>query len=191
MTDRRTYLTAVALAATGVAGCTADTSEDSGDEKLGGQPTKTLGTTPSGAKRLSFGETLSLARVDVTLSDPEAIQEYRWEQDGAEQTAKAGEGKQWMVIHTEARNTADRTVRLPLTQNFKGVVGEFVYHPGRHKSPTAKYVGGKVEAGVSHEGEMMFLLPEDVGVDQFRVLYEESRPNGKQHAWWESSSSGN
>lgn len=191
MTDRRTYLTTVALAAAGVAGCAADTSDDSGDAKLGGQPTKKLGTTPSGARRLSFGETLSLPRVDLTLSEPEAIQEYRWEQDGAEQTAEAGEGKQWMVVHTRASNTADRTVRLPLTADFKGVVGDIVYHPGRNKSPTAKYIGGKVDAGESHEGDMMFLLPEDVTVEQFRVLYGESRPSGKRHAWWQSSTTEN
>jgi hypothetical protein len=185
MTDRRSYLATVALAATGLAGCAADPSGDSGDGKLGGQPTKTLGTTPSGAKRLRFGETLSLPRVDLTLSEPTAIREYRWEQDGAERTAKAGEGKQWMVVHTRAGNTADRTVRLPLTTNFGGVVRELVYHPGRNKSPAAKYVGGKVDAGEVHEGDMMFLLPEDVAVEQFRVLYGEARPSGKRHAWWE------
>ncbi|MFC4359202.1 hypothetical protein ACFO0N_14750 [Halobium salinum] len=191
MMDRRSYLATAALAATGLAGCAGTNPEDSGDAKLGGQPTKTLGTTPSGAQRLSFGETLSLPRVDVTLSEPEAIQEYRWEQDGAEQTVEAGEGKQWMVVHTRASNTADRTVRLPLTSNFGGVVGDIVYHPGRNKSPTAKYVGGKVDAGESHEGDMMFLLPEDVTVEQFRVLYGEARPDGKRHAWWASSTGGN
>jgi hypothetical protein len=186
MTDRRSYLATVALAATGLAGCAADTSEDSGDGKIGAQPTKTLGTTPSGAKRLSFGETLSLRWVDVTLSEPEAIQEYRWEQDGAEQTAKAGEGKRWMVVRTRASNTTDRTVRLPLTANFGGVVRELVYHPGRNESPTAKYVGGKVDAGETRESDMMFLLPDDVAIEQFRVLYGETRPGGKRHAWWEA-----
>ena len=36
MTDRRSYLATVALAATGLAGCAEDTSEDSGDGKIGG-----------------------------------------------------------------------------------------------------------------------------------------------------------
>jgi hypothetical protein len=182
--NRRTFITTTTtLATAGLAGCS---SMDSGDNKAGGQPTKTL--TAEGekkAKRLTFGETLTLPRVSITLSNPRAMKKYRWSEDGEESVAKAGEGKQWLVVHARAENTRDRKVRLPLTENFKGIVGDRLFHPGRNKSPSEKYIGGKVPPGRTHEGDVAYLVPEDVSVDRFRVLYKERRPSGKHRVWWE------
>lgn len=181
--DRRTYLsTTAALATAGLAGC----SSDSGDDKFLGQPTKTL-STPQGAeaKHLAFGETVDVGRASVTLSDPRATKTYRWSESGEQRSADAGEGKQWLLIHARAENTADRTARLPITENFKGVVGNRVFHPGRNKSVTAKYIGGKVDPGGVREGDVAYLAPESVSVDDFRVLYRETRPSGDHRVWWE------
>ena len=171
MTGRRTFLAGVATSVAALAGCQGrSTNEDTGDNKPGGQPTKTVSADMrSGSKRLTFGETLSLPRVDVTLSNPRTMDSYEWHRKGESErrVAKAGEGKQWLKVDLESVNTADRTVRLPLTMNFKGAVGETVYHPGRNKSAQAKYIGGKVPAGESREGAMAFLLPADVGVHIF------------------------
>lgn len=186
--NRRTFLASAALATAGLAGCSSeagDDGDDSGDAKLGGQPTRTLSENVSASERLSFGETLDLPRVSITLSEPELTATYRWEQDGEERVAEAGEGKQWIVVPVRARNTADRTVRLPLTENFKGVVGEIVYHPGRNKSVDQKYIGGKVPPGASREGDVMYLVPERTTAADFRVLYEERRPDGKHQVWWD------
>ena len=181
--DRRTFLsTAATLAAAGLAGC----SSDAGDDKVLGQPTKTV-STPKGTqpRRRSFGETVEFPRVAVTLSDPRVMQAYEWSESGETRTADAGEGKQWAMVRVRAENVVDRTARLPLTLDFKGVLGERVFHPGRNKSLPAKYVGGKVGPGGVREGDMGFLVPEGASVDDFRVLYEERRTSGHEVVWWE------
>lgn len=181
-TNRRTFLTTAAgLAATGLAGC----SSDSGDDKVGGQPTRTTNK-ESQEQTLSFGETLELPRVSITLSNPRTTNAYRWQDEGEDRVAQAGEGKQWLVVKVRAENTADRRVRLPLTLNFKGVRGDTVYHPGRNKSFSQKYVGGKVPAGAVREGEVTYLTPADVAIEEFHVLYEEWRPSDKQRVVWRS-----
>jgi hypothetical protein len=192
MTDmnRRTFLTTAALATAGLAGCSSSSpgEGDSGDNKAGGQPTKTLTAQPTSGKNLAFGDTLDLPRVSVTVSNPRTMNSYQWHHEGEPQrteVAKAGEGKQWLKVDVRAENTTDRTVRLPLTLDFKGVVGERVFHPGRSKSPTGKYIGGKANPGGVHEGNVTFLLPASTSVDQFRVHYSEQRPSGKKEAWWE------
>jgi hypothetical protein len=190
--DRRTFLTTAALATAGLAGCSSSTpSGDSGDNKPGGQPTKTLTDQPVPGEQLAYGETLDLPRVSVTMSNPRTMSSYQWHHaDEPQQTevAEAGEGKQWLKVDLRAENTVDRVVRLPLTLDFKGVVGERVYHPGRNKSPQAKYIGGKVPSGTAREGAMTFLVPERVTIDQFRVHYSEHRPSGKKQAWWTQQS---
>ncbi|ESP87438.1 hypothetical protein [Candidatus Halobonum tyrrellensis] len=181
--NRRTFLsTTGTLAAAGLAGC----SGDSGDNKLLGQPTKTV-SSPQGVEpqHRSFGETVEFPRVSLTVSDPRMMKTYEWSENGEAKTADAGEGNQWAMAHVRAENIADREARLPLTLDFKGVVGERVFHPGRNKSPTAKYIGGKADPGVVSEGDMGFLVPESASVDQFRVLYEERRTDGKHAVWWE------
>lgn len=187
-TNRRAFLAGMAASVAGLAGCGGrSTNEDTGDNKAGGQPTKTVKPgMKSGGTRLTFGETLSLPRVDVTLSNPRTMDSYDWHKKGESErrVAKAGEGKQWLKVDLLSVNTADRVVRLPLTMDFKGVVGEIVYHPGRNKSPQEKYIGGKVPAGDRREGSMAFLLPADVSVEEFRVHYSERRPSGKMEAWW-------
>jgi hypothetical protein len=191
MTDinRRTFLTTAALATAGLAGCSASSSsEDSGDNKAGGQPTKTLTDQPTEGKTLAFGDTLDLSRVSVTVSNPRTMNSYRWHHKGEPQqteVARAGEGKQWLKVDIRSENTTDRRVRLPLTLDFKGVVGDTVFHPGRSKSPTDKYIGGKVPAGGVREGNVTFLLPARVSVDQFRVRYTEHRSGSKRKAWWQ------
>jgi hypothetical protein len=182
--NRRSYLTTVAAAATaGIAGCS---SADSGDDKIGGQPTKTVtGEKKKEAQHLSFGETLEMPRVSLTLSDLRSTQTYEWRQEGEDRVAKSGEGKQWVVVHARAENTTDRKVRLPLTVNFKGVAGDTLYHPGRNKSVPQKYIGGKVPPGRTHEGDVAYLTGQDVSTDDFRVLYKERRPSGKRRVWWE------
>jgi hypothetical protein len=182
--NRRSYLTTVAAAATaGLAGCS---STDSGDEKVGGQPTKTLsGQKKKEAKHRAFGETLEMPRVSLTLSDLRETQTYEWSEEGEDRVAKSGEGKQWVVVHVRAENTMDRKVRLPLTENFKGIVDERLYHPGRNKSIPEKYIGGKVPPGRVHEGDVAYLTGQDVDTDNFRVLYKERRPSGKRRVWWE------
>lgn len=188
MTRRRVFLAGVAASVAGLAGCQGQsTNEDTGDNKAGGQPTKTVSSDmQSGARRLAFGETLSLPRVDVTLSNPRTMNSYDWHKLGEDErrVAKAGEGKQWLKVDLHSVNTVDRVVRLPLTMDFKGVVGQTVYHPGRNKSPQEKYIGGKVPAGESREGSMAFLVPADVSVEKFRAQYTEHRPSGKKEAWW-------
>lgn len=184
--NRRTFLTTAALATTGLAGCSA-TSTDSGDNKPGGQPTKTTSAKQSGGRQLAFGETFELPQVRLTVESPRATNRYTYTEDGEEQTAEAGEGKQWVVVPTRAENTTNRTVRLPLTLDFKGVVDERVFHPGRNKSVSAKYIGGKVDAGESREGDVMFLTPADVAVEQFRVHYKEKRSSGTYDVWWQES----
>ena len=180
-TNRRTFLTtAAALAATGIAGC----SGDSGDNKVGGQPTRTQ-KRESQERTLSFGETLELPRTSITLSDPRTTNAYQWEENGEDKVAEAGEGKQWLVVKVRAENTVDRTVRLPLTLNFKGVRGDTVYHPGRNKSHTQKYIGGKAPAGAVREGEITYLTPRGVSVEEFQVLYTEWRPSDKQRVVWQ------
>ena len=184
--NRRSYLTtAAALATAGLAGCSSTDSGDSGDNKAGGQPTKTLTATGGEAKHLSFGNTLDLPRVSITLSNPRATKTYRWSEQGEDRVAKAGEGKQWVMVHARAENTRERKVRLPITENFKGVVGDTVYHPGRNKSATEKYIGGKVPPGRVHEGDVVYLMGDGISVDNFRVLYQEERPSGKHRVWWE------
>ncbi len=182
--NRRSLLTTIAAATSaGLAGCSA---VDSGDDKAGGQPTKTL--TASGeksARRLSFGQTLDLPRVAVTVNEPTATKTYRWSEGGEENVARAGEGKQWVVVRVRTENTRDRRVRLPLTENFKGIVGDRVYHPGRNKSSSEKYIGGKVDPGESREGDVAYLTGADVPVEKFRVLYKERRPSGKPRVWWQ------
>lgn len=181
--NRRTFLsTAAALATAGLAGCSSDT----GDNKFLGQPTKTV-STPSGTEpqHRSFGDSVEFPRVSITLSDPRVTGTYEWSESGETRTADAGDGKQWAIARVRAENIADREVRLPLTLDFKGVFGDLMFHPGRNKSASAKYIGGKVDAGVVREGDMMFLVPEDVSADDFRVLYGERRTNGKQAVWWE------
>ncbi|MFC6724040.1 DUF4352 domain-containing protein [Halobium palmae] len=187
-TNRRAFLASAALATAGLAGCTSGDADagDSGDAKIGGQPTRTLSEKVSASERLAFGETLDLPRVSITLSEPESTATYRWEQDGEERVAEAGEGKQWIVVPVRTENTADRTVRLPLTVNFKGVVGETVYHPGRNKSVDQKYIGGKVPSGGTREGDVMYLVPESTSTAEFRVLYEERRTDGKHQVWWDA-----
>lgn len=188
MTRRRAFLAGVAASVAGLAGCSGQsTDEDTGDNKAGGQPTKTVSSDmQSGARQLTFGETLSLPRVDVTLSNPRTMNSYDWHQKGESErrVARAGEGKQWLKVDIRSVNTADRVVRLPLTMNFKGAVGQTVYHPGRNKSPQEKYIGGKVPADEAREGSMAFLVPEDVSVEDFRSQYTERRPSGKKEAWW-------
>lgn len=188
MTRRRAFLAGLAASVAGLAGCQGrSTNEDTGDNKAGGQPTKTVKPgMKSGAKRLAFGETLSLPRVDLTLSNPRTMDAYEWHKKGSDErrVARAGEGKQWLKVDVQSVNTANRTVRLPLTMNFKGVVDETVYHPGRNKSPQEKYIGGKVPENGRREGSMAFLLPQKVSVDGFRVYYTERRPSGKREAWW-------
>ena len=181
--NRRTFLsTTVALAATGLAGCSSDT----GDNKVLGQPTKTV-STPKGTdpEHRSFGESVEFPRVALTLSDPRVMQTYEWSESGETRTADAGEGKEWAMVHVRAENIADREARLPLTLDFKGVLGERVFHPGRNKSLAAKYVGGKVAPGVVHEGDMGFLVPEGASAGDFRVMYEERRTSGHEVVWWE------
>jgi hypothetical protein len=189
--SRRAFLgAAAATAVAGLAGCQGQsTDEDTGDDKAGGQPTKTLtadGSSGAGVTELAFGETLSLPRVDVTLSNPRTMSSYEWHKKGEseQRVARAGDDNQWLKVDLTSSNTVDRVVRLPLTMNFKGVVGEVVYHPGRNKSPQEKYIGGKVPAGGNREGSMAFLLPEGVSVEEFRVRYTEQRPSGKREAWW-------
>jgi hypothetical protein len=190
MTRRRTFLSGVAAAisAAGLAGCQGQsTDEDTGDNKAGGQPTKTVSSDMQlGGRQLAFGETLSLPRADLTLSNPRTMDSYDWHKLGEDErrVARAGEGKQWLKVDIVSANTADRVVRLPLTMDLKGVVGQTVYHPGRNKSPQEKYIGGKVPAGESREGSMAFLLPADVSVGEFRAHYTEHRSNGKTEAWW-------
>ncbi|SEP05953.1 hypothetical protein SAMN04487948_11273 [Halogranum amylolyticum] len=184
--NRRTFLTTAALATTGLAGCSS-TSTDSGDNKPGGQPTKTTAAKQSGGQRLAFGETFELPQVRLTLETPRATSRYTYTEDGEKQTAEAGEGKQWVVVPVRTVNTTDRTVRLPLTLNFKGVVNERVFHPGRNKSVPAKYIGGKVDSGESREGDVMFLTPADVSVDEFRIRYKEKRSSGSHEVWWQGS----
>lgn len=181
--NRRTFLsTAAALTTTGLAGCSADP----GDNKFLGQPTKTL-STPSGVEpeRRSFGETVELPRVSLTLSDPRVTGTYEWTESGETRTAEAGEGKQWAMVRVRAENVVDRRARLPLTLDFKGVIGDLMFHPGRNRSTSAKYVGGKVDAGAVREGDMGFLVPGDTSVEEFRVLYEERRTDGRHAVWWE------
>lgn len=185
--NRRTFLTTTALAAAGLAGCT---STDSGDNKAGGQPTKTVSKKLSGGEQIGFGETLELPQVSLTLETPRATNSYTYREDGEKQTAEAGEGKQWVVVPARAENTTDGRIRLPLTLNFKGAVGERVFHPGRNKSVPAKYIGGKVDAGVTREGDIMFLTSADVSADSFRVHYKEKRSSGRHEVWWESSANG-
>jgi hypothetical protein len=185
MRDRRAVLGALAAGMTGLAGCS---SSDSGDEKAGGQPTKTVSKGQPKGKQFAYGSTFELPRIDVTLSNPRAMQSYQWHPKGEPHNARvanAGEGKQWIQVHLRAENTTDRTVRLPLTLNFKGVVGQTVYHPGRNKSPQKKYLGGKVESGDVREGDLTFLLPASESLDQFRTHYTEHRPGGKKQAWWQ------
>ncbi len=180
-TNRRTFLaTAAGLVSAGLAGC----SGDSGDNKAGGQPTRTT-KKESQEQTLSFGQTLELPRASITLSDPRTTNAYRWREGGEDRVAEAGEGKQWLVVKIRAENTTDRTVRLPLTLNFKGVRGDVVYHPGRNKSLPEKYVGGKVPAGAVREGEITYLTPADVAIEEFHVLYEEWRPSDKQRVVWQ------
>jgi hypothetical protein len=190
MTGRRTFLAGIAASAAALAGCQGrSTDEDTGDSKAGGQPTKTVSSDmQSGGRQLAFGETLSLPRTDLTLSNPRTMDAYEWHKVGEDEqrVARAGEGKQWLKVDLRTVNTVDRVVRLPLTMNFKGVVGQTVYHPGRNKSPQEKYIGGKVPAGESREGSMAFLLPADVSVEEFRAHYTETRPSGKTEAWWVS-----
>lgn len=181
--NRRTFLsTAAALTTAGLAGCSSDT----GDNKVLGQPTKTV-STPKGTQpqRLSFGDTVEFARVAVTLSSPRAMKTYEWSESGETQTADAGEGKQWVMVGVRAENVVDREVRLPLTLDFKGAIGDRMFHPGRNKSRSAKYIGGKVGPGEAREGDMGFLVPEGAQTDDFRVLYEEQRTDGHQVVWWE------
>ena len=180
--NRRTYLATTALTVAGLAGCA---SMDSGDSKLGGQPTKTVSEKQQGGQTIAFGETLELPQATVMLAEPRTTNTYTWSEEGEKRVAKAGEGKQWVVVRTRAENTADRTVRLPLTANFKGAVGDRLFHPGRNKSVAEKYIGGKVDAGGVREGDVMYLTPADVSASDVRVLYEEERPSGKQHVWWE------
>jgi hypothetical protein len=182
-TDRRTFLaTAASLAATaGLAGC----SGDSGDNKVGGQPTRTQKKERQ-EQTLSFGETLELPSTSITLSKPRTTDAYQWAKEGEDRVAEAGEGKQWLVVKIRAENTTDRTVRLPLTLNFKGVRGDTVYHPGRNKSKSQKYIGGKAPAGEVREGEITYLTPQDVGIEEFEVLYTEWRPSDKQRVVWQS-----
>ena len=188
MTGRRAFLVGTAAAVAGLAGCQGrSTDEDTGDSKAGGQPTKTVSSDMrSGNRQLAFGETLSLPRVDVTLSNPRTMNSYDWHKLGESErrVARAGEGKQWLKVDLVSVNTADRVVRLPLTMDFKGVVGQTVYHPGRNKSLQEKYIGGKVPAGGTREGSMAFLVPADVSVEDFRSQYTEHRTNGKVEAWW-------
>lgn len=181
--NRRTYLAAAAtLTTTGLAGCS---GMDVGDNKVLGQPTKKVSKKDKGGKHLGFGETLDLPRVSITVSDPRATKTQRWTENGKQRTAKAGEGKQWLVAHVKTQNTTDRKVRLPMTLNFKGVVGDTMYHAGRNKTPAGKYMGGKAPAGEHHEGDMMFLTPDTASADDLRVFYKERRPSGKKQAWWE------
>jgi hypothetical protein len=188
MTRRRTFVATVGAAVAGLAGCSGrSTDGDTGDDKAGGQPTKTVQPgMQSGAARLTFGETLSLPRVDLTLSNPRTMDAYEWHKRGEDdrRVARAGEGKQWLKIDFASVNTVDRVVRLPLTMDFEGIVDETVYHPGRNKSPREKYIGGKVPAGEQREGSMAFLLPAAVSVVDFRAYYSEHRPDGKEEAWW-------
>lgn len=181
--NRRTLLsTTVALTTVGLAGC----STDPGDSKFLGQPTQTV-STPSGAEsqRRSFGEAVEFPRVSLALSDPRVTRTYELGESGETRTVDAGEGKQWAMVRARAENVVDREVRLPLTLDFKGVFGDLMFHPGRNRSPSAKYIGGKVDAGVVREGDMGFLVPERVSVDDFRVLYEEQRTDGHHVVWWE------
>ena len=182
MNRRRFLSSAAALATAGLAGC----SSDSGDNKLLGQPTKTV-STPSGTdpQHRSFGETVEFPRVALTVADPRMMQTYEWSEEGETKTADAGEGKQWAMAHVRAENVVDRPARLPLTLDFKGAIGQRLFHPGRNKSHSAKYVGGKVDSGVVHEGDMGFLVPESASVDEFRVFYEERRTSGHEAVWWE------
>ena len=183
-TNRRSFLTtATGLAAAGLAGCSGN-SGDSGDNKAGGQPTRTT-KKESQERTLSFGQTLDLPRVSITLSNPRTTNAYRWQESGERRVAKAGEGKQWLVVKVRAANTVDRKVRLPLTMNFKGVRGDVVYHPGRNKSLPQKYIGGKVASGTMREGEITYLTPADVAIEEFHVLYEEWRPSDKQRVVWQ------
>ena len=183
-TNRRRFLTtAVGLAAAGLAGCSGNAG-DSGDNKAGGQPTRTT-KKESQERTLSFGQTLKLPRTSITLSNPRTTNAYKWQENGESRVAKAGEGKQWYLVHARAENTEDRKVRLPLTMNFKGVRGDTVYHPGRNKSLPEKYVGGRVPAGTAREGDIAYLTPADVAVEEFHVLYEEWRPSDKQRVVWQ------
>ncbi|EJN57968.1 hypothetical protein [Halogranum rubrum] len=186
--NRRTFLTTAAVASTGLAGCTAsgDDGGDSGDLKLGGQPTKTVSSKMTGGEEMAFGETYELPQVTLSLDEPRTKKRYTWSKDGETQQAEAGEGKQWVVVPVHTKNTTNRTVRLPLTQNFLGVVGDIVFHPGRNKSVSAKYIGGKVEGGEERRGDMMFLTPSDVSSESFSVLYEEARTSGEYKVWWKS-----
>lgn len=182
---RRTYLTTLAAtSATGLAGCSS--SSESGDDKAGGQPTKTTSSEMSGGTQLSFGDTLELSQVDLTVDEPKATKQYTWSEEGqTPQQAEAGDGKQWVVVPVRAVNTTNQTVRLPLTLDFKGVVDGEVFHPGRNKSATAKYIGGKVDGGETSEGDMMFLTADSVEMSSFRVYYTEKRTSGTYEAWWE------
>ena len=182
--NRRTFLTTTALATAGLAGCSASTV-DSGDSKVGGQPTKTV-SQRSAQKRLAFGETLDIGRAALTLSAPSVTSSYSYQDGGDQKRMAAGEGKQWVVVPMRAENTADRTVRLPMTANFGGIVGNNLFHPGRNKSVDQKYIGGKVGSGEAREGDMMFLTPVGVSVDEFRVFYREKRSSGKHEVWWQS-----
>lgn len=187
--NRRTFLTTAAVATTGLAGCTAADSGDSGDLKLGGQPTKTVSSKMTGGTEMAFGETLELPQVTLTLDAPRTTKRYTWSENGEESQAEAGEGKQWVVVPVHTKNTTNETVRLPLTQNFLGVVGDIVFHPGRNKGVSSKYIGGKVDGGEERSGDMMFLTPADVSAESFSVLYEEARTSGKHKVWWGESPS--
>ena len=182
--NRRTYLTtaAAALTTTGLAGCS---GMNGGGEKILGQPTKKVTKKDKSGKHLTFGETLKLPRVAITISNPRATKTQHWNHNGKDHTAKAGDGKQWMIVHVKAENTTDRKARLPLTLNFKGVLGDTMYHAGRNKSVSGKYMGGKAPSGGHHEGDMMFLIPDSASADDLRVFYKERRPSGKKQAWWE------
>lgn len=174
--NRRRFLASACGALTATfAGCTGG---------LVGQPTVSNTDNPSvETQTVAYGDTVTVGSVAVTVGDPTTARTQTWE-DGDE-SATAPEGKQWLFVRVTARNLTSERLELPLTLHFQAQVGTTLYQPGRTKSFDRKYVGGLADAGVSHEGTIGFLVPEDVAVGDTAIIYEQERDSGHVRVRWQ------
>ena len=156
----------------------------SGTSMLMGQPTRTVSEDTPQTRVLSFGESIALPDVRVTVADPRLHDVQEGTEDGQQETAEAGPGYQWLFVRLATRNTASGVTALPKTMRFEVRVGDALYKPGRNHSREGKYVGGKVPAGERRSVHVGFLVPESVSTGDVAVVYEEMRHERLHRIRW-------
>lgn len=99
------------------------------------------------------------------------------------------EGNQWCFVYVDAKNESDSSAWLPSAYDINVISGNSQYDSQTlYYDPTDlsedRYEGGEVEGGISRMGWVAYQIPEDLSVDDLKVVWSDDVPGLEWTVEW-------